>query len=106
MMTIAKILTIKDVVVAKNLRFRCTPNSRMLSENIILWGNAAPKTSSLRGKTAAAGRTSLTSGSWISIVLIAPSHLHPAATALKPPRQGDAAFDGHIPALSTDIFGE
>jgi hypothetical protein len=68
----AKILIMKDVVVAKNFRFRCTPNSRRLSENIIRGGSFGPQTSSARGRTAAvprlAGVTSFTSGSWISIV--------------------------------------
>ena len=39
-------LTMNDVVVAKNLRLRCTPNSSRLSENIARAGSAGPRTSS------------------------------------------------------------
>src|SRR5271165_839726 len=42
----ARMLTIKEVVVAKNLRFRCGPNSSRLSENIIRGGAGGPTTSS------------------------------------------------------------
>src|SRR5579864_2731407 len=71
MTMITKTLIRKDVVVAKNLRFLCPPNSSTLSENIMRGGRGGPQTISERGRTAAverlAGFTSA-SGSWSSIV--------------------------------------
>jgi hypothetical protein len=73
-MPIAKTFKMNDVVVAKALRLRWTPNSSTLSANMALGGTGGPSTSSLRAGTDAAARvgaaTSFTSGSWISIVLI------------------------------------
>jgi hypothetical protein len=74
----------KDVVVAKNLRFFCSPNSSTLSENILRGGRGGPQTISERGMTAAverlAGFTSV-SGSWSSIV---PMEKPPASAPPQP----------------------
>src|SRR5579864_7753186 len=54
--TMTKILIMKDVVVAKNLRLFCPPNSSTLSENVIRGGRGGPQTISERGRTAAVER--------------------------------------------------
>ena len=67
MMPTAKQFKTKEVTVAKDCRFFCCPNSKMLSANIAFGVNLAPVAKSGLGSTAAAGRlaglTSFISGS-------------------------------------------
>src|SRR5579872_1079551 len=105
-----RMFRVKDVVVAKNLRFRCTPNSSRLSENIARCGTGGPITNSLRGDTAglvALAWASLTSGSWISIVLIGSLPASPAGTCTAVRRaRGCGPHPAASPLCFKDIIGK